>query len=118
MKILVAHSCHPTLAQIRRILESAGHEVVTARTSVEALGAVHGSYGFELVVAGMEMPEMDGLELLKSLRADRETVGLRCIIIVEDGENSWLQKELFDWGAKFLPKELIRTNLLTLVELK
>jgi two-component system chemotaxis response regulator CheY len=49
-------------------LSSAGYEVLQARDGREAL-ALAGKNNVDLVIADINMPEMDGIELVRELRA-------------------------------------------------
>jgi two-component system chemotaxis response regulator CheY len=50
-------------------LEGVGHEVTEAGDGVEALAAAKASNGFDVVVSDVNMPNMDGISLVKELRA-------------------------------------------------
>ncbi len=50
-------------------LKSAGFEVVEAVDGVDALGKVAGRPPVDLVLADVNMPNMDGIELVRELRA-------------------------------------------------
>jgi CheY-like chemotaxis protein len=56
------------LAARRALLEEVGHAVVTAGNGLAALDAVE-KQSFDLVVTDWRMPKMDGLELIRQLRA-------------------------------------------------
>lgn len=58
---------------MRRALEVAGYEVVTARSGAEGL-AVAGSIRPDLIVLDVQMPEMDGWEALAALRSHPDPV--------------------------------------------
>jgi two-component system, chemotaxis family, chemotaxis protein CheY len=52
---------------VRYTLESAGYEVVQAADGVEALDYAKGS-GVDLVLTDVNMPNMDGISLIRELR--------------------------------------------------
>ncbi|MGX6603844.1 response regulator [Micromonosporaceae bacterium Da 78-11] len=54
---------------LKRSLERAGHEVVTAADGVAALAAIR-EHLPELVVTDVDMPRMTGLDLCRAIRAD------------------------------------------------
>jgi CheY-like chemotaxis protein len=63
---------------LRRILESAGHQVVTARDGQEGLRVLRGG-PIDLIVCDIFMPEKDGLEVICEVR--REFPGVRVVAI-------------------------------------
>ncbi len=68
--------------QVRELLAEAlsdmGHEVVTARDAEDALGKFR-DRGFGIVITDMDMPRMDGLELMKRLIEERSNVEIIAI---------------------------------------
>ena len=60
---------------LRRLFERAGHEVTEAANGAAALAIVRESPP-DLVVTDMRMPVMDGVELIRRLRADPATAGI------------------------------------------
>lgn len=63
-----------------RLLEKRGHAVVVAGNGLEALQALERE-SFDLVFMDVQMPEMDGLETIASIRQKEKTSGLRQAII-------------------------------------
>ncbi|RYZ80762.1 MAG: response regulator [Moraxellaceae bacterium] len=50
-------------------LKGAGHDVTEASDGVEALKAAKNTNKFDLVISDINMPNMDGIALIKELRA-------------------------------------------------
>ena len=69
---------------LRRIFERAGHEVVEAANGVTALHVV-GQTRPDLVVTDVMMPVMNGVELIRRLRADAVTVAIPILCVSGDG---------------------------------
>jgi two-component system chemotaxis sensor kinase CheA len=91
----------------RALLEQASYEVVTAGDGVEALARL-AERRFDLIVADVEMPHMDGFTLLERVRASTDYPQLPVVIVtsrqsVEDkrrglalGANAYIVKGTFD----------------------
>jgi CheY-like chemotaxis protein/anti-sigma regulatory factor (Ser/Thr protein kinase) len=94
-RVLIADD-NPVNAMIaRRALESAGFTVTVASTGVEALEAAK-SMNPDLVLMDLRMPEMDGFEAMRRLRADGSAVPL---IAVSAEVNSDIERQARLAGA-------------------
>jgi CheY-like chemotaxis protein len=67
--IVVAEDHEDILYVLKRALERAGHEVITATDGEAALAAVRRHHP-EVVVTDVDMPRMTGLDLCRAIRAD------------------------------------------------
>ena len=108
--VLVADDDEDVLLLIRMVLERDGHEVIVTRDGAEALAA-----GLErrpdLAVLDVAMPELDGLEVLRRLRADANMTNMPVVLLsarvqeddvrrgYDSGANVYVQKP-------FSPREL------------
>ena len=70
---------------LRRIFESAGHEVADAGHGAGALECLRGPLP-DLVVTDIMMPGMDGAELIRRLRADPATASVPILAVTGDGK--------------------------------
>lgn len=66
--ILVVDDERSNIDSLRRILEKAGWQVLTAQNGVEGLELVR-QHSVELVLTDLRMPSMDGVELMRSVKA-------------------------------------------------
>jgi len=92
----------------RSILEAAGYRVVTARDGREAWDLLANGEDFELVVTDLEMPEIDGLELVRTIRRDPRWSALPVVVVtsrggeqderrgLEAGADAYVVKQRFD----------------------
>jgi two-component system sensor histidine kinase/response regulator len=80
LKILLADD-NPVSQQLTaRILEKRGHSVVVVGTGRQAVEALERNE-FHLILMGVQMPELDGLEATAAIRARERTLGTRIPII-------------------------------------
>jgi two-component system chemotaxis sensor kinase CheA len=95
----------------RSIMEASGYSVETARDGREAWERLTASDGVALVLTDLEMPGMDGLELLAAIRRDPQMSSLPVVIVtsraggederlgMEAGADAYIVKERFDQQA-------------------
>jgi two-component system, chemotaxis family, sensor kinase CheA len=109
-KVLVIDDQYTVRELQRSILETAGYRVETANNGVEALERI-ALGGVDIVLSDVEMPEMDGFELLKAIRADPESGSLPVVMVTsmggeeqkrrgaEEGADAYIVKEDYDQQA-------------------
>jgi DNA-binding response OmpR family regulator len=78
--ILIADDDDDILVLVRTVLERSGHEVMVARDGAQAL-ELAGRRRPDLAVLDISMPELDGLEVLRRLRADAVTSELPVVLL-------------------------------------
>ena len=71
-----------------------GHEVVHAVDGVEALEKLAADPAFELVFLDINMPRLDGLEVLQRIKNDPKTRALPVIMVSTHGEEQVTQRAL------------------------
>jgi two-component system, chemotaxis family, sensor kinase CheA len=110
-KVLVVEDSFPVRELERSILEAAGYRVVTASDGREALQRLEEDRDVVLVLTDIEMPELDGLQLVRAIRADERHTRLPVIIVaargddedrragLEAGADAYLAKRSFDQQA-------------------
>ncbi len=67
LRVLVADDQHANRRVLVRILEKAGHTVLTATNGDEALDRLEGG-GIDLAILDMHMPQVSGIDVIKHLR--------------------------------------------------
>jgi len=78
--ILLAEDSIATRTQEKRILESAGYEVVTAVDGLDAYNKLK-TRAFDAVVSDIQMPNLDGLGLTAKIRQHKEYSDLPIILV-------------------------------------
>lgn len=86
IKILVVDDFSTMRRIVKNILKQLGYEnIEEAEDGVQAYNKLKsGNFGF--VVADWNMPNMDGLELLKKVRSDPELKGLPFLMVTAEAE--------------------------------
>jgi CheY-like chemotaxis protein len=69
-RILIVDDHTDTLSVMERLLRSCGHDATVAPDATTAL-ALYGDRTFDLAFIDIGLPEMDGIELLRRMRAIR-----------------------------------------------
>jgi two-component system chemotaxis sensor kinase CheA len=110
-KILVVDDQFTVRELERTILEAAGYRVRTAEDGRAALVLLDREPDIECVVSDVEMPRMDGLDLLEAIRARPEHSALPVIIVsasdddealergADAGADAWVVKSEFEQEA-------------------
>lgn len=68
MRVLLVDDTLPLRRGLAAFLRNAGHDVVEADHGAQAIEALQSSL-FDVVISDVEMPEMDGLQLLAAISA-------------------------------------------------
>ncbi|MBI5454648.1 MAG: response regulator [Deltaproteobacteria bacterium] len=104
-KILIVDDCETTRKLLSYIIRERGYKIIGASNGIEAL-EVMASNPVDLVVTDLNMPQMDGFELSRSLRGQPEYQELPIIMIttesgdhdrkmgMEAGVNTYLSKPI------------------------
>ena len=99
-----------------RILKELGYEVCEAGNGKEALKVMESEKAaINLVLADWNMPEMNGLELLKQLRQDPDLASLKVIMVTTETELdhmvSALEAGANEYVMKPFTKDILREKL-------
>ncbi len=85
MKILIVDDCQTTRKLLSLYLKLKGFEVVTAENGLDAVEKL-GTNSINLVLTDLNMPYMDGIELVRTLRADPATAALPVIMVTTEAD--------------------------------
>ncbi len=108
-RVLVVEDDEAIADVLRRSLRAEGHEVKSAGDGAEALTAAE-QFTPDLVVLDLGLPRLDGIEVLRRLRADGSDVPVLILTARTETEN---RVEGLDTGADdYLPKPFERAELL------
>jgi two-component system, chemotaxis family, sensor kinase CheA len=110
-KVLVVDDQFTVRELQRSILEAAGYGVLTAVDGADALRRLAADAEVDLVVTDLEMPELDGLELLRRVRRQPALASLPVVVVtsrateedrrrgLEAGADAYITKDRFDQRA-------------------
>jgi two-component system chemotaxis response regulator CheY len=92
-------------------LKDAGYDVLVAENGEEALGRLSGTK-IDMVITDLNMPEMDGIELIKKLRGMKDYKFVPIVMLTtesqEDKKQEGKQAGASGWIVKpFSPEQLI-----------
>jgi len=80
-RVLIAEDQDQMRNTLSRVLNLEGFEVVVASNGLKALDAALGPDPFDLLLLDVNMPEMDGFEVLEKIRKTPELEGLPVIMV-------------------------------------
>lgn len=104
--------------RIRRIvqinLQRAGYRVTSARDGVEALEQIEQERP-DLVLLDINMPRMDGIEMLRRLRADPETAALPVVLLTAKTQDEDILEGKRSGADYYLPKPFSPVDLLAVL---
>lgn len=96
-------------------LNSVGHEVIQASDGKEALKMIEGKK-VDLVIADINMPNMDGITLLKSLRALADYKFTPILILTTESQEAKRQQGKVAGATGWIVKPFNPEQLLTVVK--
>lgn len=96
---------------ISRTLRDLGFEVREARNGIEALASLDSGPAVELVMADWNMPEMDGLELLRKIRASPTHSNIPVVMVTTEAEMEQMTTALNAGATEYVMKPFTKEIL-------
>lgn len=72
LKILVVEDDNISRIFLSKILQKKGYDVISVKNGKEALETLRSEKAIDILLTDIQMPELDGLEMTKTLRSDKE----------------------------------------------
>ena len=113
-RILVVDDQREILDVTATVLSGAGYEVSTASSGDEALTQV-GRESFDLVLLDINMPEMDGWETLRLIRADEQPEPLPVVMFSVKSELTDKVRSLQEGASGYITKPFVVDELIARV---
>lgn len=86
MKILVVDDSSTMRRIIKNTLQRLGHnDILEAEHGAEAWGIMGQTEGIDVLITDWNMPEMNGLELVKKVRAEEKYADMPIIMVTTEG---------------------------------
>lgn len=108
-RILVADDSITTRTLEQSILENAGYRVQVVADGEQAWEALH-SGSFDLLITDVEMPELDGFELTRRIRADARLADLPVVIVTSLGSEEHRRRGLEVRADAYVVKSSFETR--------
>lgn len=111
-KVLVVDDSRTIRQQVGSALTEAGYQVVEAENGAEGLAAVGAQRDIALVICDINMPKMNGLEMLAAVKNDASNAALPVVMLTTEGKTELIQQAKRN-GAKgwlvkpFKPDQLV-----------
>ncbi len=86
MNILVVDDSATVRQQVGLSLEQAGFRTTEAHDGVDGLAAINADTSIRLVICDVNMPRMNGLELLEAVQRDGIRPGLPIVMLTTEGQ--------------------------------
>ena len=112
-RVLIVDDSPVNRTVLKAMLAKSGvKDVVVAGNGREALSILEGDSGFDLVLTDLWMPEMDGLGLVRGIRADRRFAHIPVYLLTADVEARSLSETDGFTGVLIKPITLEKLNAL------
>jgi len=104
MRALIVDDSRTVRAIIGKTLRELGMEVVEAGNGREGVAQMHAVAGIELVLVDWNMPEMNGLEFVEAVRAERAFDAVRIMMVTTETEHAQVMRALEAGANEYLMK--------------
>ncbi|MDA8124952.1 MAG: response regulator [Deltaproteobacteria bacterium] len=114
-RVLVVDDSRTVRKLVRKALEESGFQVATAENGREALSRI-AEQRPDLIISDLDMPELNGVELCRRLRADPELALIPFVIMSANGDRSMMRRLLYMGAAGYLVKPFNPEQIVITVE--
>ncbi len=112
--ILVVDDSGSVRQHISTVLKRAGFAIAEAADGVEGLSMVDSNRSIEMVICDVNMPHMNGLEMVEKIKSKPENKALPIVMLTTEGQMSLVKRAkqvgAVGWIVKpFNPTQLVQT---------
>ena len=112
MKAITVDDSKTIRSIIKRTLAGVGFEVEEAEDGLVALERIEKAWPVDLAIVDWNMPNMNGLELVRALRAKPEYAAMRIMMATTESEISQMELALAAGADEYLMKPFDRESLI------
>jgi two-component system chemotaxis response regulator CheY len=109
--ILIVDDCSTTRKIIASYLKGAGYNTITAANGVEAIEKLV-TTKVDFIITDLNMPQMDGIELLKWIRSNTTFKDLPLVILTTEQDDLIRAKGMSIGASAFLTKPITKELLI------
>ncbi|MBI5235776.1 MAG: response regulator [Deltaproteobacteria bacterium] len=110
-KVLIIDDCDMTRRLLSYIVRANGYKIMSATNGFEAL-EIMASNQIDLVITDLNMPQMDGLELTRNLRAGEAYHEIPIIMVTTEGGDDNIKTGMTAGVSAYLVKPFSAQKLL------
>jgi two-component system chemotaxis response regulator CheY len=104
MRALVIDDSRAVRLVIGHILREIGLEVLEAKDGQEALARLKSHPDIDLMLVDWNMPQMNGIDLIRTVRADRAYSGMRILMVTSEARAEQVTEALSAGANEYLMK--------------
>jgi len=112
MRALVIDDSRAMRSILTGILEEIGFEVEQAKDAEDALSLLEKDEGFELALVDWNLPEMSGLDLVKTVRNMSDLEDLRLMMVTTETQLTRVREALIAGADEYIMKPFDKEMLL------
>ncbi len=90
--ILVVDDSGTVRQQVSTVLKQAGFEMAQAADGVEGLALIESNRNIKLVICDVNMPVMNGLEMVEKIKSKPENKDLPILMLTTEGQLSMIKR--------------------------
>ena len=112
--ILIVDDSRSVRHSVSVVLKRAGFEMAEAGDGLEGLAMVDSNRNIDMVICDINMPNMNGLEMVEKIKAKPENKSLPILMLTTEGQASLVKRAkqagAVGWIVKpFNPRQLVQT---------
>jgi two-component system chemotaxis response regulator CheY len=117
MRALVIDDSRAVRIIIGNLLRGIGMEVHEAKDGMEALDQLQANPDMELLLVDWNMPRMNGLDFIRTVRSQRVYDGVRILMVTSEGRTEQVTQALNAGANEYLMKPFSKEVLLAKLNL-